>query len=275
MNSQQAFFEEHGYVIVEKLFSDAECSELAGAASKLVNDFDPNETRSIFSTTEPDGKRDAYFLDSGDKIRFFWEKDALADDGSLLLPKERAINKIGHALHDRHPTFAQFSRHPQLKELAAQLGLKDLLLLQSMYIFKHPEIGGKVVWHQDQTYLFTSPNPAIGLWIAIDDATVENGCLWAIPKGHKEPLRSRFIREGLKQRTEVLNESPWNIQAKIPLEVPRGSVIVLHGLLPHMSEANLSKKPRQAYTLHLMQKDWHYAKDNWLQRPEDNPFTNF
>ncbi len=66
-----------------------------------------------------------------------------------------------------------------------ELGIERPLLLQGMYIFKQPRIGGEVTCHQDSTFLYTEPQNIIGLWFALEDATVENGCLWAIPGGHK------------------------------------------------------------------------------------------
>ena len=58
-----------------------------------------------------------------------------------------------------------------------------------MYIFKQPRIGGEVVCHTDHTYLWTEPPSVVGFWFAIDDATTENGCMWALPGGHRLPVR--------------------------------------------------------------------------------------
>ncbi len=74
--------------------------------------------------------------------------------------------------------------------------LRQPLLLQSMYLFKQPHIGGEVGWHQDATYLHTRPSTVTGFWIALDDAGRDNGCLMALPGGHRGPLRQRFHRAG-------------------------------------------------------------------------------
>src|SRR5205807_9349677 len=115
-------------------------------------------------------------------------------DGTLRQSKEESINKIGHALHDLDPVFDAFSRSSPIKQLLFDLGLSNPLLLQSMYIFKQPNIGGEVTCHQDATFLYTEPLRMVGLWFALEDATIENGCLWAIPGGHKLGLKSRFVR---------------------------------------------------------------------------------
>jgi phytanoyl-CoA hydroxylase len=74
---------------------------------------------------------------------------------------------------------------------------------------------------------------------------------------------------------ESYNSEPWPEGQLIPLEVPKGSLILLHGLLPHKSLANRSSKSRHAYTLHLIDADSSYAPDNWLQRPTEMPLRGF
>ena len=64
-----------------------------------------------------------------------------------------------------------------------------------MYIFKPARVGGSVTSHQDGTFLYTTPHQTVvGFWLALHDATLENGCLWARPGSHLEPLRRRFVR---------------------------------------------------------------------------------
>ena len=166
-----------GFLALENFADEAECDELRARAEELVQGFDPQEVVSIFSTNEQNRLTDDYFLTSGDKIRFFFEENAFNADGTLKYEKEKSINKIGHALHDLDPVFQKFSRSEKVKQLAQAIGFADSLLLQSMYIFKQPNIGGEVTCHQDSTFLYTDPIDIIGLWFALEDATVENGCL--------------------------------------------------------------------------------------------------
>ena len=266
----------NGFLVLENFVDAAECERLRAKAEELVQDFDPAEVVSIFSTREQNRLTDDYFLTSGDKIRFFFEENAFNPDGTLKYAKEKSINKIGHALHDLDPVFEQFSRNEKVKELATAVGLEDSLLVQSMYIFKQPNIGGEVTCHQDSSFLYTEPINIAGLWFALEDATIENGCLWAIPGGHRHGLKSRWIRTKQGQMAfETYDASPWPENELVPLEVSKGSLILLHGLLPHRSFENRSARSRHAYTLHLIGRDAKYPADNWLQRSQSMPFRSF
>lgn len=269
-------FHDNGFLVLENFADGAVCDELRARAEVLVHEFDPAEVISIFSTHEQNRLTDDYFLTSGDKIRFFFEEHAFNTDGTLKYQKEQSINKIGHALHDLDPVFARFSRDQKLKQLAASIGFADSLLLQSMYIFKQPNIGGEVACHQDSTFLYTEPIDIVGLWFALEDATIENGCLWAIPGGHRHGLKSRWVRapEGA-MRFQVFDTSPWPENQLVPLEVRKGSLILLNGLLPHRSFENRSTRSRHAYTLHLIGSNVKYPQDNWLQRSAEMPLRGF
>jgi phytanoyl-CoA hydroxylase len=269
-------YDRDGFLVLEDFVDQSAGDRLRTRAEELVRDFDPAGVISIFSTHEQTRTSDDYFLESGDKIHFFFEENAFLPDGKLRQSKERSINKIGHALHDLDSVFDNFSRTPEIEQLVSDLGITQPLLLQSMYIFKQPRIGGEVTCHQDATFLFTEPLRMVGLWFALEDATLENGCLWAIPGGHKLGLKSRFMRaEGGGTRFEAFDDAPWPEDKLQPLEVRKGTLIVLHGLLPHLSRENRSSKSRHAYTLHVIDDASRYPEDNWLQRPADMPLRGF
>ena len=271
-----AAFHDAGVLILRDFVPVDQCQVLKSRALELVDEFNPDEVHSVFSTTKQTQLDDSYFIESGDKIRFFLEDDAFDESGQLRQSKEDSLNKMGHAMHDLDPVFDRFSRTPELAKAAEGLGFEDPAIIQSMYIFKPPRIGGEVVCHQDSTYIYTEPESCIGFWFALEDATVENGCMYFIPGGHKMNLKQRNYRIGKNElTTEILDPQPWPEHLKLPAEASAGTLVIFDGRAPHMSGPNLSDKSRHAYTLHVIDKACHWPAENWLQRSADLPLRGF
>lgn len=141
--------------------------------------------------------------------------------------------------------------------------------MQSMYIFKQPGIGGEVVPHQDNAFLYTDPPTCTGLWLALEDATTTNGCLWAIPGSHKNGLLRRFIRDDEGVHFDRPFPS-YDLKDFVPIEVKAGSLVVIHGDLVHQSFENKSPSSRHAYSLHVVDTDGcKWSGDNWIRREKE------
>ncbi|KAI6905054.1 phytanoyl-CoA dioxygenase [Hortaea werneckii] len=278
-------WDRNGYLLIPDALSQTEVKELLDESNKMLHDFPLEEhPMTRFSTGEnSDHVGDDYFLTSGDKVRFFFEEDAFDNQGNLTKPKNLAINKIGHYLHHLSPLFNKSSINSQNANIARDLGFKDPRVLQSMIICKQPEIGGRVPPHQDSVFLYTNPPSAVGFWYALEDCTVENGCLSFAAGSHKRaPIRDRFVRneegtgttfapneggqwpKGLEEDKEVKKEV-YDLG-----EVKAGTLVLIHGNLLHKSEKNTSKKGRMIYTFHVIEGENEYDGKNWLQMSDNN-----
>lgn len=277
---ERATFEREGYLIKPNFLSAQECADLRKEILNLIETKLDLATHPGTAFTTGDGQTsDAYFLNSGDKIAFFFEKGAIGPDGKLTVSKENGINKIGHALHILSEPFRKATSRPELKALARGIGMKDPRVLQSMAILKPPRLGGEVVPHQDSTFLFTDPPSAIGVWIPLEDCTTENGCLWFWPRSHHDhPISKRMVRDPSKVGTIFIEtgekegpaprDSDW-----VPVEVKAGDIVLIHGSSVHKSEHNHSDKTRYAYTFHMIEGGLPYPKNNWLQNSDGSEFT--
>lgn len=307
--------ERDGYLHIKGFAQAEECACLQKRMAELIDAWDPAETITpAFSTGKDQEKTQGssdYFLDSADRIHFFLEKDAALKDGGLKpgVPKERSLNKVGHGLHYADSVFREYSHSDKILNLVEELGWIDPVLPQSMYIFKQPAIGGEVTSHQDSCFLYTTPRPTcLGLWLALDAATLENGCIWARPGSHKESVRRHFKRnpahfnDGDKKEPQMVfvdlaggevEAAQWEgklpdgwepptsggLQQKgfVPVECNVGDLVVIHGQVDHLSLPNTSDKKRDTFQLHLVEgpeQGITWSDGNWLQYPDGRPFPS-
>jgi phytanoyl-CoA hydroxylase len=272
-------FERDGVLVLEDFVAASACDALRERALALVAEHAPQAPGTVFSTRDQRHAKDAYFEASANRIGAFFEEGAFDAAGALRVPLDRAVNKLGHAMHDLDPVFSAFSRGPRLQAVADGVGLVEPRLVQSMYIFKQPGIGGEVMCHQDSTYLYTEPESVVGFWFAIEDARRGNGCLGGLAGEHRRGLKEVFRRQRDGSfRLDPCEPVPaWDMSRLEWLEVPKGTLIVFNGSFPHLSETNRSAQSRHAYTLHAVSGAADYPASNWIQRRAgiDPPFRGF
>jgi len=172
-------------------------------------------------------------------------------------------------MHEFDPAFRRFTDTPEMKKIAADIGFRMPRLVQSMYIFKQPRIGGSVSPHQDNTYLYTDPPSVVGFWVGLEDATKQNGCMWAVPGSHR--MGTKYLYKRGKGFSSYFDppKTEYDTTGAVPLETKAGTLVLLNGDLVHYSDENRSDVSRHAFTLHVVESDGTiYPRDNWLQRSD-------
>jgi phytanoyl-CoA hydroxylase len=161
-----------------------------------------------------------------------------AEDG-ISRPGEIAFTP-NLARDDRE--MARFSVRPELVSVAAELLGEDVDLYWDQLVYKAPETRRDFPWHQDDAYGRVTPSPTLTLWIALNDATTENGCIHVLPGSH----RRGFVphEQGPHGWFCHSNDDP---DQGVPVPVRSGSVLVFWSLTVHKSGPNLSDDLRRAY----------------------------
>lgn len=262
---QIADYHEYGFLVLPKFLPGSEVESLKTQALALINQWEPAKRAQVFTTTEQEKQNNDYFMASGENISFFLEEGAQDASGRLIRPKQESINKIAHAMHDLDPVFSRLSYRPEYRTIVGQLGYRKPVIVQSMYIMKPPGLGGEVIPHQDSTYIISKPSSCMGIWLAVEDASVQNACLYAVPGSQKAGTLKHWVKRDGKM--VLTNDKKYSTDGGVCVEAVKGTVVLLHGDLVHWSSQNQSSTSRHAYTLHLVESDhclW--SVDNWLQR---------
>ena len=270
MEAAAAAFRRDGIAVVPSFAAAPEIAGMRAAFDRIIAAWDPADSTAF--TNQPSTSR--FLFESADAVSVFTEP---ADP--------RAVNKVGHGLHHRVPEFRDYAHSPKVAALVRALGYARPVLPQSMYICKQDRVGGEVTAHQDSTFLATEPREScLGLWLALEDATLQNGCLWARPGSHAEPVRRRFVRRGDAMAFEQTAPAlPWDggmpeggpaAAGFEPYPVAAGDLVLIHGAVDHLSLANTSGHSRHTFQLHLVEgpaAGVTWADSNWLQLPGPFP----
>lgn len=281
-------FDRDGCLCIPDFLTPSEVDSLLSESKKLLSEFDMTKhPLTKFSTDTDNHVGNQYFLDSLDKVSFFFETDAFDSEGKLTRPKDKAINKIGHALHSENKEFEKISFSDKVKGVSSSLGFEDPRIIQSMLICKQDRVGGVVPSHTDSQFLYTKPLNLCGFWFALEDCTEENGCLRYNPGSHKRfPVTKRFVKlNGGKDGCGFIDLVSEEEKAKMDIpedreedyklvECKKGSLVLIHHSVLHKSGVNRSNKLRFAYVFHVIEGKCEYDELNWLQVPVTGG-TNF
>lgn len=178
-----------------------------------------------------------------------------------------------HFPHKISPVIKAFLAQQQIVEVLEKVVSPNVKCMQSMLFVKGPDKAGQS-WHQDEFFIPTRDKSLIGAWIAIDDASIENGCLWIIPGSHKAGYLMPRISNVSNEYADVdtIDTSGLPDNQKIPVEVKSGSVVFFNGYLLHSSQRNKTTNDfRTALVNHYMSAEsmLPWFQDNKLSPTED------
>lgn len=178
-----------------------------------------------------------------------------------------------HFPHKISKLIFKYLSHPSITNILKQIISPNVKAVQSMLFVKAPGKPGQS-WHQDEYYIPTRDCSLTGVWIAIDDSTIENGCLWIVPGSHKpSKIYKRIPYEGKEfGEHDTIDSSQFDISNAIPVEINAGSVLFFNGYLLHSSGKNKSNdKFRRALVYHYMSAESYlpWDQDGKLELKED------
>jgi phytanoyl-CoA hydroxylase len=214
-------FREDGFVVVEQFYNEEELDIARQAIWDLVN------------THEPEG----YCLQFESGV-----SDPAALEGVDRIDSVRKLMTFAHM----EPRMDALAHRPDVLALGEKLLGEPIALFQDMALLKPPHIGREKPWHQDQAY-FNLPRGAsvLGFWIALDDATLENGCMHFLAGGHHQGPVAHFNR-----RDWQICDSEIIGRPVVAVPVPAGGCLVFDGLVPHGTPTNFSGQRRRALQFH-------------------------
>jgi phytanoyl-CoA hydroxylase len=200
-------YDEDGFFLLEDALSPADVDELVAA-------IDPFESRQEEALRTMEGGR--FFIARAGEITFTTH---------LVTRSER---------------LRAFTSSALLTDLCADLIGPDVRLYWDQAVYKKPETAAPFPWHQDNGYAFVEPQQYLTCWVALTDATLDNGCPWVVPGLHRRgTLAHEYSDIGFVCLTEPSDA--------VAVPTRRGSIVVFSSLTPHSTGPNLTGDVRKAY----------------------------
>lgn len=157
-----------------------------------------------------------------------------------------------HFPHKISKKIREYARHARISGMLQSIIGDNVKCMQTMLFMKAPGKKGQS-WHQDEFYIPTRDRSLTGGWLALDDADIENGCLWVVPGSHREGfIRKRIPYTGDEYAdVDMCDVYPYSDHDYVPVEVPAGSVVFFNGYLLHSSLRNkTADRYRRALVCH-------------------------
>jgi len=180
------------------------------------------------------------------------------------------------ALLPLEPGFLEFARDETILNMVGQVLGDNFALWNSSFFAKPARVGTRTPWHQDGEYWAMRPLANCTVWMAIDDATPENGCLRVIPGSHRDKtLRQHEVNNapGLALNQE-LTQNEFEESDAVDMVMEAGQISLHDVYLVHGSEPNLSDYPRRGMTLRFMPTSSYYDREIEQGQNASNPYPS-
>lgn len=231
---QNASWDEKGYFIIEKYATQETCQAMLDFAVRLSREADEAQTTK---------KSQAFSIG---KSLVVLEKKVNPDGAQA----EDYVSKI-FSIHRESP-FKEFCEDDRLLDLVEGLLGPELDCFLSQFIFKNPKAMGQP-WHQDSHYFKFDRTPQVGVWLAVTEATLDNGCLHVLPGSHKEPVHAHVPDKRPEANYAYVEIVDHDMSLSIPVLLQAGDLLIFHSHLMHKSKDNVSKGIRAAMVCHYAQ----------------------
>lgn len=175
------------------------------------------------------------------------------------------LRKINMATpHDAF--FQEYVRHPGILEVVTALLGPDIKLFGDQTFMKPPG-GVEKPYHQDSAYFKIEPTDLVTAWMALDDVTLKNGCLWVVPGSHQQGILDHSQEWAVRDRIDMkVPDKAIDLAREVPITLRAGSCSFHHSVLLHRSGTNRTPYRRRGLAVHYMS-----ASSRWTGPPEDKP----
>lgn len=216
-----AFYQEQGFLVLTDALSTEEVDEIKQEAIAVCR----QENGNLHIHHKSDAEQEAF--PSPATLQAMPDEDVL-----------RHFLCIHHP-HKTSPLLHRYLNHPAVVDVLTRVVGPDVKCMQSMLFIKASGKPGQA-WHQDEDFIPTRDRSLVGAWMALDDAVIENGCLWVLPGSHKPGiLWPMYPHDDPRYDcTKMSYDFPYRDEDAIPVEVPKGAVVFFNGYTLHKSEPN-------------------------------------
>jgi ectoine hydroxylase-related dioxygenase (phytanoyl-CoA dioxygenase family) len=235
--SQVAQYEEHGFLVVENVLTEEELDALRRRTEDIAEG----------------------------RLEHFPDENIQLEPNARWVRNSKTVRKLDSCAENDALYLAHAKKENTLDLVEALIG-KNIKLFGSQ-LFMKPPGGVEKPYHQDSAYFTIEPMSLVTCWTALDDVTVENGCMWVIPGSHRQGAIDHSQQWMIGDRKDKqVPQSAFDRTAETPITIPAGGCSFHHSLLLHSSRPNRTPHPRRGLAIHYMS-----AGSRWTHPTDPQP----